>query len=1477
MMKQILEQMAVCQRQTEELSREVGRMRLAKEEVVATKAEGEQGHQTFMKRVKATTGYEERKCYGCGERGHLKNECPAKTSTATGSKPKVCYNCGLPGHFSSKCPEKNKTTAHEIAGVKSSHGINTEDDGKRTYMDIEFEIGNRLVLLDTGSEISLLPIEFQGSGSLQQSSQRVMAANGTEIKIIGSVRVTAKVMGVQIEIAGYVTPNVDEIIIGIDVLRQWECVWDFRTNRVHMFGMNILLNSRPKRNICRKIVLAEEVVIPPHSEMMAPGSMVFSDRVHIDPDENWATECHQICQGVYAASVVMPNRAVNVPTRIANITDRAIRLKEGTKIADLMPVEICCGDTSSHDEDRTSNKGHIIGQVANVSCVNNLSHDVHRTEEGQDIIKQMVGTAAESVSVENKRRLHELIEQHSAAFSFVEKELGCTDLIRHGIDTGNALPCRQPLRRQPPAHDKVIKEQIDLLLQQGAIEPAQSPWASNVVVVRKEDGKFRMCIDYRMLNDVTRKDSYSTVRVDTALDALSGAIWFSTLDLRSSYHQIEVEERDRDKTSWICKYGQYRYVRMPFGLSNSGATFQRLIDMVLSGISYIFCLAYIDDIIVFSETVEQHFDRLTCVLQRIIKAKLKCRPDKCVFLQTSVEFLGHLVSADGVAILPSRIEAVSTWPRPKSIREVREAYGLMSYYRRHIKNFAAIAQPVTDLLKGGRSAKFQWTDEAEESFERLKTALITSPVLAVPNDTDTFVLDTDASLFAIGAVLSQVRNGVEHVIAYASKRLKKAESNYCTSRRELLSAVHFVRHFRCYLLGKKFIIRTDNAALVWLRRLKKPVGQEARWMEELENYDYTIEHRAGRSHCNADAMSRRPPCDHTNHQRKCPMCDGESLHDDEEEQGKDIRAVYVMGRDHQSSDDDSQNRSIREKDIGDLSRRHEQQANRKPLGALSEQIEEERCYSIVVTSDDELRLQQMAEVDIGWIRDAVERGMDKPTWNEISAKSAESKALWAQWDRLCVRNGILMRKYESIPDGGDMFQVIMPKSIRKQFVKDLHEGLGCAHLGRNRTEALVRHRAYWPGWSDTVDLVIKCCAPCAKYSREKPPRQVGLTPIVCGEPFETVSIDITGPHPTSYSGHNFVLTVQDHFSRWTEAYPLRRHTAEAIAGQLFENWFSRYGFPLNLLSDLGPEMEGHIMKELCRLAHVDKIRTCAYSPKTNRKLERFHKTLNEMIAKCVDSNQKDWPSHLAFATAAYRATKHEATQFSPNRIVLGHEERIPVDLMYRLPEPHQEAKSVNEYVSANVDRMQRDYELVRKFMGRAAERMKERYNRKVKPGDKLSPGQKVWYYYPRRYTNKSQKWQSVYVGPFTVLKQIDDHRIVIRRHKHNVPLVVGRDKIKVIPHGMNFDDNAIENDTRNDKPTPGVARGDRGNVLHASDHRPTGIIMDHLDGKEGTSGTDRPRRTCNKPVYLDDYYVRRIICSFPTDKMEKKAMMGEKN
>ncbi|KAA3678006.1 uncharacterized protein DEA37_0008956 [Paragonimus westermani] len=468
------------------------------------------------------------------------------------------------------------------------------------------------------------------------------------------------------------------------------------------------------------------------------------------------------------------------------------------------------------------------------------------------------------------QRVRDVIEKHRAIFWWEGQPPGRTHFVRHRIDTGEAHPIRQAARRLPVHLQGQVEQLLTDMLEKGIIRPSTSPWASPVVLVKKKDGSLRLCVDYRQLNAVTKKDSFPLPRIDDTIDALSGTEWFSTLDLASGYWQVEVEPSDRLKTAFVVPSGLYEFETMPFGLTNAPATFQRLMQQVLGDLIPKQCLVYLDDVIVHGRTVDEHLHNLSNVLSRLAEAGLKLNPAKCSFMRTEVKYLGHVISQSGVSCDPEKVRKVKEWPTPESVEEIRSFLGLASYYRRFVPRFSHIAKPLTLLTEKGRV--FEWSEDCQQSFDRLKDALCTAPILALPDtraDAKMFILDTDASDVAIGAVLSQLdNNDKEHVIAYGNRNLNRSERNYCTTRKEMLALVHFIKHFRHYLLGRRFLVRTDHSSLQWLQNFKDPEGQVARWQEFLQEYNFECKHRPGLRHRNADALSRRPIRDHGD----CPSC-----------------------------------------------------------------------------------------------------------------------------------------------------------------------------------------------------------------------------------------------------------------------------------------------------------------------------------------------------------------------------------------------------------------------------------------------------------------------------------------------------------------------------------------------------------------------------------------------------------------------------
>ena len=358
---------------------------------------------------------------------------------------------------------------------------------------------------------------------------------------------------------------------------------------------------------------------------------------------------------------------------------------------------------------------------------------------------------------------------------------------------------------------------------------------------------------------------------------------------------------------------------------------------------------------------------------------------------------------------------------------------------------------------------------------------------------------------------------------------------------------------------------------------------------------------------------------------------------------------------------------------------------------------------------------QSSDSEIGPVYRAMTKSTEQPTTRQVMLWSRESKILWRQWPRLQLRDHILYRRWEE-PDGQRFaWQLVVPEKFRQKLFQRAHSGMTGGHLGARKTEGQLQRRMYWPTWRTDTKLWVKWCRPCAQYHRGAPPKQAELNPFPAGDVFETLSMDITGPHPRSRDGNEYILTVMDSFSKFAEAIPIRSHTAQVVARRLVDNVFSRYGVPIRLLSDQGPEFESALMTELCRSYGIEKLRTTSYKPSTNGAIERFHRTLNSMLAKVVTESQRDWDRHVAPVMAAYRSTIHQSTGYTPNFLVYGRENRAPIDLILAVEdEPDEIGTSPDQFVNDLLQRQRQAHRLAREHLGQAAERRKKEYDLHVR-------------------------------------------------------------------------------------------------------------------------------------------------------------------
>jgi hypothetical protein len=417
------------------------------------------------------------------------------------------------------------------------------------------------------------------------------------------------------------------------------------------------------------------------------------------------------------------------------------------------------------------------------------------------------------------------------------------------------VPGTAPISKAPYrmalAELKELKGQLEELLDKGFIRPSASPWGAPVLFVKKKDGSMRLCIDYRELNRVTIKNKYPLPRIDDLFDQLQGAQVFSKIDLRSGYHQLKIKSEDIPKTAFRTRYGHYEFLVMPFGLTNAPAVFMDLMNRVFHEYLDRFVIVFIDDILVYSKSLEEHEDHLRIVLQILRDKKLYAKLKKCEFWLNQVVFLGHVVSKDGITVDPSKIEAVVSWDRPTNVSEVRSFLGLAGYYRRFVEGFSRIAAPLTHLTR--KNAKFEWKEECEKSFQELKQRLVTAPVLTIPSSSGGFVIYSDASRKGLGCVLMQ--HG--RVVAYASRQLKNYEQNYPTHDLELAAVVFALKIWRHYLYGEKCEIYTDHKSLKYFFTQKELNMRQRRWLELIKDYDCSINYHSGKANVVADALSRK--------------------------------------------------------------------------------------------------------------------------------------------------------------------------------------------------------------------------------------------------------------------------------------------------------------------------------------------------------------------------------------------------------------------------------------------------------------------------------------------------------------------------------------------------------------------------------------------------------------------------------------------
>ena len=821
--------------------------------------------------------------------------------------------------------------------------------------------------------------------------------------------------------------------------------------------------------------------------------------------------------------------------------------------------------------------------------------------------------------------------------------------------------------------------------------------------------------------------------------------------MASGYYQLEVEEQDRDKTAFVTKYGLFSFKRMPFGLCNAPATFSRAISLVLKGLAWTSVIAFLDDIVVLGKDFDSHITNLTSVMDRLEQYGMKLKPKKCQLLKSSVIFLGKCVSSEGVQVPTHDIDRVVNWTRPACKRDVQSFIGVMNFHRDHIPSFATIAKPLYDVMSP--KSTFEWTADQQQAFDLLKQKMTTAPVLAYPNPDDLFILDTDASNHAIGAELLQVQNGTERLIGFGSFVFDPAQRKYCTTRKELLAVVRFTRHFKHYLLGRRFVVRTDHNSLTWLMGFRNIEGQLARWIEELSSYDMQIVHRAGKDHVNADGLSRIPD--------SLDMCNcytaGSKV---EGRKFESCGGCKYCVRAHGQWD------RFR-KDVDDV----------VPLAvrsvAFCDNLRMDNTWVDQFSSED-LRDMQMKDETVGQLLRWIEADYT-PSQADLALASPAVKYFWLLRRQLVLISGVVYYRQIDVLATQPEKVLVTPATLHRMLLEHCHDLPGAGHMGMNKTLERLKRYAIWYKMQDSCLVYVKGCQIC---NRQKKPHKKAKAPHVsyhAGSPLERVHIDILGPLIETPRGNQYVLVVVDQFTKWVECYPLPSQTAERVASTFVTEFVNRLGCPLELHSDQGRNFESHFFKRLCDMLEIAKTRTTPYRPSANGQVERMNRTILQILRCFIRGEQTDWDLHLGTVGTAIRATVNRQTGFTPNFLMLGREVMQPIDLMFHAND-RQATHPPRSYIERHCEAMRTAHQITRENLQQSQKRQKRDYDMKTEQNT-YSVGDAVYKFNKAMTVGQCRKLQPVWLGPWIVVEVISSVLYRITNRKRS--MVTHHDSLKL--------------------------------------------------------------------------------------------------
>ena len=1118
--------------------------------------------------------------------------------------------------------------------------------------------------------------------------------------------------------------------IGKPVLDAIGATWDFSAPNININDQLIdLVENTEHENhgsICQikhledqerkiKLYAKETIFVQPNSvkhirlKFQKHNNDKLQDHICIFPDEKFSHSKKLFMMPLTVA------RKDFLVTTIINTLDSGVTIKRNQIVAEASNPSRDINEILSftdHSESSTTQKTSQDSKLNHHINALNIKHQNSSDSKHHDVpiaersayLKSKLKLDQNPLLEEGdrKQKLLNILLQHWDVFDYYNERIpSARTNVKHHIETGNTPPIKSKCRPLNPIIGEKVKERLDNLEHRGIIRKSSSPWASPILVVAKGDNDFRLVADYRRINESIMGNAWTIPNIETSMANLANQKFYSSLDLKEAFYGVELTKDSIPKSAIITPWGLYEYLRSNFGLKDAMNVYCRMISSVLNNMKSDEVINYVDDSIILGKDFDGHLRNLDKALGAFEKAGLILNIQKCKLVNQEAEFLGQVITPEGIKPIQRHINTILNIPNPKNLKELRSLLGKFNYYTKFIKDHQKIIAPLSELTKGHsehpKNVPITLTPEALKAIDTMKNKLTNAPILGFPDfySGKPFIVTTDASFVGLAYIISQVQNGKERILGYGSRKLSEAESKYHINKLELLSVVSCLEKNKFLLYPKEFILRVDNKSLCYMKNLSPPGRLVERLLYILSNYSFTIEHKRSEEIPHVDYLSR-------------DGCTGnptaEELQMENDTRDITISSIII------------------------------QQGN---LNSIAWKEEQEK--------DEELKTVKQ------WIDNG-----NPPTRDELKTKSIKLQRLGKLFESIVIEphsSALAIKTAAFEHPEIDKFRIIVPEHLEQDVIRRFHKSPQEGHFATHITANKVLNHFWITTPIASVTRYITQCLECQLKKKSvihkiKPQRSVMFTNKT-NYPMALLYIDHYGKLPKSDRGNEYILTCRDNFTRFVWLIPVKDTKSDTVVQALEDNIFKYFGLVDAIISDNAKSFTSNVIKDICRKLNIDDKHTIPYCPNPNQS-ERVHKNLGEILRALISDNQASWDDYLAAITLAFNCAKSRATNFSPYYLMFLRSPRIELDILDNSRTPGQEE---DEYINESLEKLKKVFDIVEKQIKKNLDyRIKEytltKHNYDI--------GQHVLIFNPARKVGEASKLKRGWSLPFIITKKIND-------------------------------------------------------------------------------------------------------------------------